>query len=131
MHVHIIKLYGISDVVIPVTPRNAPFPSNLNQSQLGIFDHKVPRPTYTYILQSPRLPASLSPPTRSPTSYHFPVHPSTSYAIGLLRSSSGMRIYASIAAENTAKPAHPTATACGPAFLARIPPVIHPPATPL
>ena len=82
------------------------------------------------------------------------------YAIGLLRSSSGilcsllasihhnhpqpphrrpqtkgtglgLTIYASIAAENTAKPAQPTTTACGPAFLASTPPVIHPPATPL
>jgi len=55
----------------------------------------------------------------------------TPYAIGLLLSSSGIRIYASIAAEKTAKPAHPTTTAWGPAFRARMPPVKHPPATPL
>jgi len=36
-----------------------------------------------------------------------------------------------MAALKTAKPAHPTATACGPAFLANIPPVKQPPATPL
>lgn len=41
-----------------------------------------------------------------------------------------LTIYASIAAENTAKPAHPTAAACGPAPLANTPPVMHPPATP-
>ena len=35
-----------------------------------------------------------------------------------------------MAAENTANPAHPTAAACGPAFLANTPPVIQPPATP-
>ena len=40
-------------------------------------------------------------------------------------------MYASMAALKTAKPAHPTATACGPAFLAKIPPVKQPPATPL
>jgi hypothetical protein len=45
-------------------------------------------------------------------------------------SSAGMRIYASIAAENAAKPAHPSAAACGPPPLARKPPVKHPAATP-
>lgn len=67
-----------------------------------------------------------SPKYTYPTLDHVPdVH-----AMGLLLSSSGMRIYASIAAEKTANPAHPTAAACGPAFLANIPPVKHPPATP-
>jgi len=59
------------------------------------------------------------------------LHTTSIYAIGRLRSSSGIRIYTSIAALKAAKPAQPTATACGPAFLARIPPVIHPPQSPL
>jgi hypothetical protein len=81
---------------------------------------------------------NLTHPMLAPHNIHSPIpsilHPpfaNFTYAIGLLLSSSGILIYASIAAENTAKPAHPTTTACGPAFLARIPPVRHPPATPL
>lgn len=50
-------------------------------------------------------------------------HPGCSY------SSDGMRIYASMAALNAAKPAHPAAAACGPAFAPRIPPVIQPAVT--
>jgi hypothetical protein len=45
-------------------------------------------------------------------------------------SSLGIRKYASIAALNAAKPAHPKAAACGPAFAASTPPVIQPAATP-
>ena len=47
----------------------------------------------------------------------------------LTHDSPGMRIYASMAALNAAKPAHPRAVACGPALYARAPPVKHPAAT--
>ena len=40
------------------------------------------------------------------------------------------RMYVSIAALNAAKPAHPSAAACGPAFAPNAPPVMHPAATP-
>lgn len=46
-------------------------------------------------------------------------------------SSLGCLMYASIAALNAANAAQPPTTACGPAFLARMPPVRHPAAMPL
>lgn len=44
--------------------------------------------------------------------------------------SDGMRIYASIAALNAAKPTQPAAAACGPALAPKIPPVMQPAAMP-
>jgi hypothetical protein len=103
------------------------------QTILNGINHTFPR--YGEFSKTP--PNAIFPPIPSCSSSYVPHHnikscpPHPTYAIGLLLSSSGILIYASIAALNTAKPAHPTTTACGPAFLAKIPPVIHPPATPL
>jgi hypothetical protein len=109
------------------------FPPISIQTILNGIDHTFPR--YGEFSKTP--PNAIFPPIPSCSSSYVPHHnikscpPHPTYAIGLLLSSSGILIYASIAALNTAKPAHPTTTACGPAFLAKIPPVIHPPATPL
>lgn len=43
--------------------------------------------------------------------------------------SDGILIYASMAAENAAKPTHPAPAACGPAFAPKIPPVMQPAVT--
>lgn len=72
---------------------------------------------------------------QSPTPRHAtkepPLNNSTTLpnSFTLPQSESGIRIYASIAALKAANPPHPNAIACGPAFRARIAPVIHPAAT--
>lgn len=62
---------------------------------------------------------------------HPDIHPSAHIIGSAALSSDSILMYESIAALNAAKPAQPTAIACGPPPFARNAPVMHPAATPL
>jgi hypothetical protein len=100
----------------------------------AILDAAIPRPLFTVaeivVAKFLMYPTSTSC-MYSRSNLLYKSHQLPPQIIGSLpTSSAGMRIYASIAAENAAKPAHPSAAACGPPPLAKNPPVKHPAATP-